>query len=158
MTCEVMNMNKTELPKELSDKILRLIEEVRNSGGKLRKGTNEVTKSIERSECVLVAIASDVNPQEIIMHIPMLCEEKGIACVFVPAKADLGAASGLPVPTSTIAIVSGGEAAKKVDNVIKEIQKLAAPKKEIPKKDKSKDTKEEKTTVKENEQATTTKA
>jgi len=114
---------KFEIPKELSDKILQTIQEIR-SGGKIRKGTNEATKSVERNEAKFVAIAADVNPPEIIQHIPMLCDEKKIPYAFVPTKNDLGAAAGLPVGTSAIAVVSAGEAAKKLQQVVEQINIL----------------------------------
>jgi len=111
---------KFEIPKELSDKILQAIQDIR-TGGKIRKGTNEATKSVERNEAKFVAIAADVNPPEIIQHIPMLCDEKRIPYAFVPSKNDLGAAAGLPVGTSAIAIASAGEAAKKLQQVVEQI-------------------------------------
>src|SRR3990172_6796346 len=102
-----------EVIKELSDKALQILNEVRVQG-KLRKGTNEATKSVERGEAKLVVIAADVNPPEIIMHFPALCDEKSIPYVYVQTKAELGAAAGLPVGTSAIAIANAGDAAKKL--------------------------------------------
>ena len=92
-----------------SDKALEAIE-VAKATGKIRKGTNEVTKAIEKGEAKLVVIAKDVNPPEIIMHIPILCKEKGITCLEVPSKEELGAAAGIDKPTSSVAIVAEGEA------------------------------------------------
>jgi large subunit ribosomal protein L7Ae len=86
--------------------------------GKIKKGTNEVTKSIERGEAKLVVVAKDANPPEITMHLPLLCEEKGIPCVIVPSREELGAAAGLEVPTVAVAIVQEGEA----KNIIKDIK------------------------------------
>jgi len=114
-----------EVNKELSDKALQLLNEVRVQG-KLRKGTNEVTKSVERGEAKLVVIAADVNPQEIIMHLPVLCDEKNIPYVYVQSKAELGAAAGLPVGTSAIAIANAGDAAKKLADFA---EKVKGPKK-----------------------------
>lgn len=125
-------MGKFEIPKELADKILQLIQDIRTSG-KIRKGTNETTKSVERNEAKLVVIASDVNPPEIVMHLPMLCDEKKIPYAWVPAKADLGAAAGLSVGTSAIAVVSAGEAAKKLAQVVEQIEILSGKKAETPK-------------------------
>ena len=58
-----------EAPKELVDKVYEAIE-VAKATGKIRKGTNEATKVIEKGQAKLVAIAKDVNPPEITMHIP----------------------------------------------------------------------------------------
>ena len=105
-----------EAPKELVDKVYEAIE-VAKATGKIRKGTNEATKVIEKGIAKFVVIAKDVNPPEITMHIPILSEEKGVPCVQVPSKEELGAAAGLSVPTGAIAIITEGEA----KDLIKEI-------------------------------------
>lgn len=109
-----------EAPKELIDKVYEAIE-VAKATGKLRKGTNEATKALEKGQAKLVAIAKDVNPPEIVMHIPLIAEEKGIPCVQVPSKEELGAAAGIDVPTGCVAIVQEGEAKQ----LIKEIAEKA---------------------------------
>ena len=105
-----------EAPKELIDKVYEAIE-VAKATGKIRKGTNEATKVIEKGQAKFVAIAKDVNPPEITMHIPLLAEEKGVPCVQVPSKEELGAAAGIVIPTGSVVIVQEGEA----ENLIKEI-------------------------------------
>lgn len=85
--------------------------EVARTTGKIKKGTNEVTKAIERGVAKLVVYAKDVTPPEVIMHLPLLCKEKGIPCVEVPSKEELGAAAGLQVGTSAVAISEPGESA-----------------------------------------------
>ena len=100
-----------------TDKIYEAIETAKATG-KLRKGTNEVTKSIEKGEAKLVVVAKDVTPPEITMHIPLLCEEKGIKCVEVPSKEELGAAAGIEKPTASVAIVQEGEAKALIKNII----------------------------------------
>ena len=99
----------TEVPKELVDKVYEAIE-LAKATGKIKKGTNEVTKAVEKGEVKLVAIAKDVSPKEIVMHIPILCEEKGVLCAEVPSREELGAAAGLHVGTASIAIMQEGEA------------------------------------------------
>ncbi len=108
---------------EPTDKIYEAIETAKSTG-KLRRGTNEVTKAIEKGTAKLVIVAKDVNPPEITMHIPLLCKEKGITCVEVPSKEELGAASGIEKPTASVAIVQEGEA----KGLIKEV--TASAKKE----------------------------
>src|SRR3989344_1585002 len=90
-------------------KILEIIEIARTSG-KISKGANEVTKSVEKGQAKLVVYAADVNPKEIIMHLPLLCKEKNIPCFSVAKKEDLGAAAGLALSTAAVAIVKEGEA------------------------------------------------
>lgn len=96
--------------------------------GKIKKGTNEVTKAIERGVAKLVLAAADVNPAEVILHLEPLCKEKGILFVKVPSREELGAAAGLGITTSSVAITEPGDST----GVIKEITKELAPK-ETPK-------------------------
>ena len=116
-----MDLQK-DYPKEVIDKAYDAIEIARDTG-KIKKGVNEVTKIIERGQAKLVAIAKDVNPQEIIMHFPPLCDEKETPLIIVPSKKDLGAAAGLQVATSAVAIVSEGNAQDLLKEVIKKIAK-----------------------------------
>jgi len=95
------------------------IVEIARKTGKIEKGTNEVTKAIERSAAKLVVIADDVQPKEITQHIPFLCKEKGIPCVNVDSKQKLGAAAGLNVSTASVAIIDAGEAIKDIATLSK---------------------------------------
>jgi len=130
-----------EVPQELSEKIYKLIESVKVDG-KLRKGANEVTKSLEKNEAKMVVVAADVNPKEITLHFPQLSQEKNVPFVIVPEKAELGAAAGLPVGTTAISIVKVGEAKKQFENIIKSLESLrkkeSKPVKEEPKKENKK--------------------
>jgi large subunit ribosomal protein L7Ae len=84
--------------------------ELARSTGKIKKGANEVTKAVEKGKAKHVVIAEDANPKEIIMHIPLLCKEKGIPCHTAGTKEELGAAAGLKVGTVAVAILAEGEA------------------------------------------------
>lgn len=86
-----------------------IIEKAKRTG-KIEKGTNEVTKAIERGTAKFVVYASDVEPKEIVQHIPILCKEKNIPCQEVDSKQKLGIAAGLAVPASSVVIVELGEA------------------------------------------------
>jgi len=57
-----------EISKEVADKIYEAIE-VAKATGRIKKGSNEVTKAIEKGIAKLVVIAKNVNPPEITMHI-----------------------------------------------------------------------------------------
>ena len=96
--------------------IYSTIEKARNSG-KIEKGTNEVTKAIERGTAIFVAYASDVDPKEIVQHIPILCKEKKIPCQEADSKQKLGIAAGLPVSTSSIAIIEPGDAQADINSL-----------------------------------------
>ena len=84
--------------------------ELARKSGKIKKGTNEVTKSVERGAAKLAVVAQDVSPNEVILHLQPLCKERGIPYVEVPSKDDLGSAAGLMVGTSAVAIVVEGDA------------------------------------------------
>lgn len=96
------------VPKELSDKVLQLLEMAKNSG-KVRKGTNETTKAVEKSAAKLIVIAEDVEPEEIVMHLPALCDEKKVPYVFVPTKQEIGRAVGVDVPMAAAAVTEPGD-------------------------------------------------
>jgi len=89
--------------------IYQIIEKAKNTG-KIEKGTNEVTKAIERGTAKFVVYASDVEPKEIVQHIPLLCKEKKIPCQQVDSKQKLGIVVGLPVSASSVAVIESGEA------------------------------------------------
>ncbi len=116
-------MAKFETPKEMSDKALQAVEAAKNTG-KIRKGTNESTKSIEKGESKLVVIATDVEPQEIVMHLPALCDEKKIPYLYVPSKSELGRAAGLDVPTAAISIVEAGDGKELLKEIVSGIENL----------------------------------
>ncbi|MEK6986256.1 MAG: 50S ribosomal protein L7Ae [Candidatus Thermoplasmatota archaeon] len=114
-----------ETPKELGAQIYETVEKSRSTG-KVAKGANEVTKQVERGVAKLVIMAEDVSPPEILAHIPLLCEEKGIPYAYVPSKAELGTAAGLAVGTAAIAIVDVGTAAEAVEDIAKKTTALKA--------------------------------
>ena len=58
-----------ETPSDLADKIYELIRA--NQGGRIKKGSNEVTKSAERGTAQFVILAEDVNPPELLAPIDL---------------------------------------------------------------------------------------
>lgn len=100
------------------EKILHAIEIAKNTG-KVRIGTNETTKAIERGIAKLVVTADDVQPKEIIMHLSPLCKEKKIPYANVKSKQELGRAAGVNVPAAAIAIVEEGDAKKDIEEIAK---------------------------------------
>ena len=105
---------------ESADMALEAVE-IAKTTGKIKKGANEVTKCVERGNAKLVVYAKDTQPAEIVMHLPMLAKEKGIPCIEVSSKEELGQAAGLGVPTAAIAIVEEGDA----KNLIKDLKAKA---------------------------------
>jgi len=103
---------------KMATDVYNLVERARRTG-KIEKGTNEVTKAIERGTAKFVAYASDVEPKEIVQHLPVLCKEKNVPCFEVDSKQKLGMAVNLPVSTSSIAIIEGGETEQEINSLKK---------------------------------------
>jgi large subunit ribosomal protein L7Ae len=97
---------KFDVPQEIEEKTVEVI----SKSEKVKKGANEVTKAVERGNAKLVVLAKDVQPEEIVAHIPVICEEKGIPYGYVSTKEELGKAIGLEVPTSAVAVIVEGDA------------------------------------------------
>ena len=112
---------KYETPKDVIVKALEAVT-VANDSGRLRKGANESTKGIESGSAQLVLIAEDVEPEEVVMHLPVLCQEKGVPFVFIPTKKELGGAAGLPVPCAAITIEKSGNAAEMVKTIADKVR------------------------------------
>ena len=128
---------KFETPADVKAKALEAIT-VAADTGRIRKGANEATKSIESGTAVLVVIAEDVDPEEVVMHLPMLCGEKNISYCYVTTKKELGTAAGLPVTCAAIAIEKPGNAAELVKSVQEKVAKHAPAKTApAPKEDKT---------------------
>jgi large subunit ribosomal protein L7Ae len=114
---------KFETPEDLVNPILEAIR-VAVESGKVRKGTNEATKAIERGTSKLIIIAEDVDPPEVVAHLPILCEEQGAAYAFVPSKQELGKALGIDITSAAAAILDSGDAQHIVDQVVSSISKI----------------------------------
>jgi large subunit ribosomal protein L7Ae len=114
---------KFEVPDEIQNKALEALEISRDTG-KIKKGSNEATKAVERGLAQLVLIGVDVEPEEIVMHLPLLCEEKKIPYLFIKKQNDIGAASGLDVGSAAAAIVKSGKAKEIVDDIAKKLAGL----------------------------------
>ena len=114
---------KFTAPKELQDIAYEIIEIARDTG-KVRKGTNESTKAVERAIAKFVVIAEDVDPPEIIFHLPVMCEEKNIPYIYVASKNKVGSALGIDVPSASAAIIEAGDAQKLIDDLAKKLKDL----------------------------------
>jgi large subunit ribosomal protein L7Ae len=114
---------KFETPADLINPILEAVR-VASQSGKVRKGTNEATKAIERGISKLIVIAEDVEPPEVVAHLPIICEEQNAAYAFVPSKQELGKALGIDVTSAAAAIIDAGDANHIVDEVVLSIKKI----------------------------------
>lgn len=114
---------KFEIPKEVADAAYETVQ-IANRTGSVRKGTNETTKAIERGQAKLVIIAEDVDPPEVVAHLPILCDERKIPYVFVPSKAKLGSAVGIDVPSASVCITEPGEASDLMKEIVTRVGNL----------------------------------
>jgi large subunit ribosomal protein L7Ae len=112
-----------DVPADLEDDALDALEVARDTGS-VKKGTNETTKAIERGNAALVYIAEDVQPEEVVMHLPELADEKNIPFVFVGAQDDLGRAAGLEVGSAAAAVVDAGDADGEVEDITGKLEEL----------------------------------
>ena len=114
-----------EVPKDLVNQLYEVVEIARDSeNGKIAKGSNEVTKVVERGQASFVVMAEDVVPPEVLAHVPMLCDEKEVAYGYVPSKQELGSAAGLSVSTSAVAVVVAGKAKARIDELSGKLSKV----------------------------------
>lgn len=114
---------KFDTPEEIAEKAQEALTTAKNTG-KVAKGTNEVTKFVERGNADLVVIAEDVDPAEIVAHIPVLAEEKEIPYVYLATKDQVGEAAGLTVGTASACIVDAGDAEDLVKEVVEKVAEL----------------------------------
>ena len=118
---------KFEASKDLVNAVYEAVRVAKQSG-KVRKGTNETTKAIERGISKLVVIAEDVEPPEVVAHLPILCDERNAAYIFVPSKQQLGVSIGIDVGSAAATIVEAGEAQHIIEQVVNSIAGLKAKK------------------------------
>lgn len=95
-----------------------------SQSGSVRKGTNETTKAVERAQAKLVVIAEDVDPPEVVAHLPLICDERKIPYVFVPSKQKIGSAIGIDVPAAAASIVELGDSAGLVKEISKRLEEV----------------------------------
>merc|ERR1740117_145619 len=56
----------------------------------LKYGLNHITTLVEDGKAKLVVMAHDVDPLEIMVHLPALCRKKNVPFAFIKSKARLG--------------------------------------------------------------------
>jgi large subunit ribosomal protein L7Ae len=114
---------KYEVSKEIADAAYEALQ-IASKTGIVRKGTNETTKAIERAQAKLVIIAEDVDPPEVVAHLPLLCEERKIPYIFVPNKEKIGNAAGIDVPAASVCIIKEGDATGLVKEIVARIEQM----------------------------------
>ncbi len=114
---------KFEVPKEIADAAYEALQ-IATQTGFVRKGTNETTKAVERGQAKLVIIAEDVDPPEVVAHLPLLCEERKIPYVFVPSKEKLGSSVGIDVPAASACITEAGDSVALIKEISSRVEEL----------------------------------
>ncbi|KAF5357762.1 hypothetical protein D9756_001325 [Leucocoprinus leucothites] len=91
---------------QLTNSILDLVQQA-TSYKQIKKGANEATKTLNRGIAEIIILTADTEPLEILLHLPLLCEEKNVPYIFVPSKAALGRACNVSRPVIAASITSG---------------------------------------------------
>jgi large subunit ribosomal protein L7Ae len=112
-----------DVPADLEDDALEALEIARDTGT-VKKGTNETTKAVERGNADLIYVAEDVQPEEVVMHLPDLADEKSVPFIFVGAQDDVGHAAGLEVGSAAAAITDTGDAESDVQDITDKLEEL----------------------------------
>lgn len=89
----------------LTNQILDLVQQSSHYK-QLKKGANEATKTLNRGICEFIVMTADVEPIEIVLHLPLLCEDKNVPYVFVPSKIALGRACGVSRPVVACSVTT----------------------------------------------------
>lgn len=113
------------VPPDVAEKAYELVN-IAAKTGKIKKGTNETTKAVERNQAKLVIIAEDVQPPEVVLHLPFLCDEKKVPYIYVPSKKRLGEAAGIAVAAASVAIIDPGDAKQLLEELTKIANDLKA--------------------------------
>jgi len=109
----------------LTKKILNLVQQGMNYN-QLRKGANEVTKTLNRGIAEFIVMAADAEPLEILLHLPLLCEDKNVPYVFVRSKQALGRACGVSrsVIACSVTVNEGSQLKPQIISIQQEIERL----------------------------------
>ncbi|KAH6562519.1 hypothetical protein BASA50_003045 [Batrachochytrium salamandrivorans] len=110
---------------QLANKIIDLVQQASHYK-QLKKGANEATKTLNRGISEFIVMAADTEPLEILLHLPLLCEDKNVPYVFVPSKTALGRACGVsrPVVAASVTTNDGSELLVQIQAIKNEIEKL----------------------------------
>merc|ERR1712086_637271 len=125
---EVSKVNPKAFPladAKLTVNILDLVQQA-NNYKQLKKGANEATKTLNRGIAELIVLAADTDPLAILLHLPLLCEDKNVPYVFVPSRQALGRACGVSRSVISCSILSneGSQLKSQINSVKDCIEKL----------------------------------
>lgn len=94
---------------------------------KIRRGVPEVAKAIRKGQKGVVIIAADIYPVDVVSHLPIYCEEKGILYCYVPSRQALGEACQTKRAASAVMVFepqAGSVYAKAYEQVSKGVKAI----------------------------------
>nr|XP_044998552.1 NHP2-like protein 1 [Jaculus jaculus] len=109
----------------LTKKLLDLVQQSGNYK-QLCKGANKSTKTLNRGLSAFILMAADNEPLEIILHLPLLCEDKNVPYAFVLFTQTLSQAFGVSRPTNScpVTIKEGFRLKKQLQSFQQSIERL----------------------------------
>ncbi|OWA49919.1 putative NHP2-like protein 1-like protein [Hypsibius exemplaris] len=109
----------------MTNKVMNLTQQAVNYK-QLKKGANEATKALNRGIAELIVLAADAAPLEILLHLPLLCEDKNVPYIFVRSKGALGRACGVSRPVIACAVLAneGSQLKSQITDLQQQIEKL----------------------------------
>lgn len=113
-----------DISDEVKKQVMETIKELVGAGGKVKVGVNEVTKALQKGTVKLVVVAKDVNPPELVSHLPKLAKDKRVVLVYVDSKDQLGIAAGKKVSASSVAVIDVGNAKVKFEELMAKLPKV----------------------------------
>ncbi|KAL3945431.1 MAG: hypothetical protein SGBAC_000484 [Bacillariaceae sp.] len=121
-------MSEKAFPLADADMTVALLELVQQATNykQTKKGANEATKTLNRGISELIIMAADAEPIEILLHLPLLCEDKNVPYVFIPSKVALGRACGVsrPVIATSITTNEASQLKSTIDGMKIKIEQL----------------------------------
>ncbi|KAJ4959392.1 hypothetical protein NE237_026503 [Protea cynaroides] len=124
MTGEAVNPKAYPLADaQLTITILDLIQQATNYK-QLKKGANEATKTLNRGISEFVVMAADKEPLEILLHLPLLAEDKNVPYMFVPSKQGRACGVTRPVISCSVSSNEGSQLKSQIEQLKGAIEKL----------------------------------
>merc|ERR1712000_480793 len=105
---------------KLEQELLDLVQSATHAR-QLKKGANEATKTLNRGVSELVILAADTQPLAIVLHVPLLSEDKNVPYVYVSSKMHLGRA----VIAASITSNEGSELSGQIRAMRDKVERLA---------------------------------
>ena len=88
---------------KMNKKLVKLIKKSMK-GKNVHRGVKETVKAVRKGTKGLVIIAADISPIDVLSHLPILCEDKNIAYIYVRSRAEIGEACKTKRPTSCVLV------------------------------------------------------